>query len=150
MDADLAMGLWTNTVERIISRFVEKTDTCWLWKGKKDYGYGRVGMNGTHYRAHRLIYESVKGPVPNGMVLDHLCRNRACVNPDHLEPVTVRENNIRGVSPIAENAKKTHCQRGHPLSGDNLYEYQFKGNPWRGCKECRRDATRRNRAKNER
>lgn len=147
MDAKLAMGLWTNTVERIIERFVEKTDTCWIWRGKKDYGYGRVGMDGTHHRAHRLIYESSKGPIADGMVLDHLCRNRSCVNPDHLEQVTVKENVLRGISPVAINSQKTHCKRGHELSGDNLYEYKGLYGPCRGCKTCRREAVRRNKAK---
>jgi hypothetical protein len=131
------MGLWVNTVDRIIERFVEKTDTCWLWKGKKDYGYGRVGMKGTHHRAHRLIYESLKGPIPDGLVLDHLCRNRSCVNPAHLEPVTVQENCKRG-----DFGARTQCKHGHPLTGENLYEYQGINGPARGCKTCRRERTR--------
>ena len=131
------MGLWVNTVDRIIKRFVVKTESCWLWTGKKDYGYGRVGMNGVSYRAHRLIYETIKGPIPEGMVIDHLCRNHSCVNPDHLEPVTARENCVRGISPPSENSRKTHCKQGHPLSGENLYEYTYKGKLWRSCKTCR-------------
>ncbi len=141
------MGLWRNTIERILRVHVIKTDSCWIWTGKKDYGYGRVGLNGMHHRAHRLIYEALKGPIPDGMVPDHLCRNRACVNPDHLEIVSVRENVLRGISPVAENAQKTHCKNGHQLIGDNLYEYSYGGRPWRGCKICRAKASKRQKEK---
>lgn len=70
---------------------------CWLWRGEINRnGYGRVWMNGKRFMAHRAVYEALHGPIADGMVLDHLCRNRACCNPDHLEPVTVRENTHRG------------------------------------------------------
>ena len=143
------MGLRINTVERIIQRFVVKTDTCWHWTGKTDYDYGRVSMGGTDYRAHRLIYEALTGPIADGLVLDHLCRNHGCVNPAHLEPVTQQENVRRGDGAPAKNALKTHCVYGHELSGDNLYQYTGTGtsNIWRGCKICRRAAVRRNREK---
>lgn len=83
-------------------------------------GYGRKSRNGRLYMAHRLSYESAKGQIPVGLQIDHLCRNRACVNPEHLEPVTCKENTYRGFSPSMENAMKTHCIRGHPFSGANL------------------------------
>lgn len=127
------MGLWTNSIERIMERFVVKTDSCWLWLGKKDFGYGRVGFNGSHVRAHKLIYEGLKGPVPTGLVLDHLCRNRGCVNPDHLEPISNRENVLRGVGLSAENAKKTHCKHGHAFEGANLLIVGAQ----RQCRTCR-------------
>ena len=98
-----------------MARFVVKTETCWIWQGKKDYGYGRVGMNGTHHRAHRLIYEALKGPIPEGLQLDHLCRNRSCVNPNHLEPVTGAQNCRRGIG------SKTHCKHGHEFTEENTY-----------------------------
>lgn len=77
---------------------VDESSGCWLWQLKKDkHGYGYKGINGKHLRAHRYIYERHKGKIPEGLQLDHLCRNHSCVNPDHLEPVTVAENNRRGI-----------------------------------------------------
>ena len=70
---------------------------CWVWYGELNRnGYGRVWVQGKRLMAHRVVYESTRGPIPDGMVLDHLCRNRRCCNPDHLEPVTVKENTLRG------------------------------------------------------
>ena len=125
----------TKTVP-VLERFwakVRKTDTCWEWTAQRNWGYGRFAL--THrkmVRAHRFSYELHKGPIPQGLVIDHLCRNKACVNPDHLELVTNRENVLRGVGTSAVNAKKTHCKRGHHLSGDNLYV-----NPRDGSRHCR-------------
>lgn len=111
---------------------VEKTDTCWNWKACKDrYGYGRLGHHGTSVLAHRISYELIKGMIPNGLTIDHLCKNRACVNPDHMEVVTNEVNVQRGES---YQAKQTHCKRGHPLSGSNLISYRGS----RGCRECKR------------
>lgn len=111
---------------------------CDLWDGSKDRGgYGRQKVNGINLPVHRLAWEAVNGPVPDGRVLDHLCRNRACLNPTHLEPVTGRENTLRGIGPTALNALKTHCKRGHPLSGKNL---QKLPGGRRGCASCKRTA----------
>jgi hypothetical protein len=91
-------------------------------------GVGRVVKFG-----HRVSYEAFKGPIPDGLTIDHLCRNRACVNPEHLEPVTMRVNCLRGESPAAVHARKTHCPKGHEYSAENTYRH--KGNH-RMCKLC--------------
>lgn len=107
---------------------VNKTGACWLWTGRLDaYGYGVVrdyqlwGKNG-HRKAHRLSYEMLVGPIPDGLDIDHLCRVRNCVNPAHLEPVTRQVNLLRGQTIPAANAAKTHCPQGHPYEGHNLIQ----------------------------
>ena len=119
---------------------------CWLWQGGLTYqGYGRVYVNNRDLRAHRFAYELLIGEVPEGLVLDHLCRVRNCVNPAHLEPVTDRVNALRGIGPAASLAAATHCQRGHELSGNNLL---LEPRPNRSigvqrrCRTCRRNAER--------
>lgn len=112
---------------------MQKTDTCWLWTAALHNGYGSFYLPGAGTRrAHRIAYEALVGPIPEGLTLDHLCRNRGCVNPAHLEPVTNKENILRGVGITAENARKTHCVNGHPLEGYNLM-FQPGG---RRCREC--------------
>jgi hypothetical protein len=94
---------------------------CWIWIGKiSGRGYGSFPVGKTNYAAHRISYEQVNGEIPDGLVLDHLCRDIKCVNPDHLEPVPVKENTLRGIGPTAVNAVKTHCSKGHPYNEDNL------------------------------
>ena len=117
------------------------TPGCWKWTGvKTGTGYGRILDGEKGLCAHRVSYELMYGPIPPGMIIDHLCRNRACVRPDHLEIVTHKENILRGIGPTAVNAQKTHCPKGHPLSGANLH---LDTNGWRVCRECRRQACRR-------
>jgi len=137
--------------ERIV-RKVQFTDGCWLWMAAKHpHGYGHTWFAGRLWPAHRLFYHWFIGPVPVGLELDHLCREPACVRPDHLEPVTHRENLLRGNGFSGRNglsamkARQTHCSRGHPFSGLNL-GYQGKGK-WRQCKMCQRLAMRRYEAK---
>jgi hypothetical protein len=128
--------------ERVASFWsrVDKTETCWLWTGAKSVrGYGVAGQRPSRL-AHRVAYEYLVGQIPEGLDLDHLCRVLACVNPDHLEPVPHRINVLRGESPAAQNAVKTHCKRGHSLSGDNLYVFPSGG---RMCRTCYRAAARR-------
>ncbi len=129
-----------------VDRFAEKialTDTgCIEWIASSDSkGYGKFqcesGRNGRLMPAHRWAYEWIVGPIPVGLQLDHLCRNRLCVNPAHLEPVSQQENILRGVGLAAENAEKTACPVGHPYAGDNLYTNPTTGS--RLCRACRRE-----------
>lgn len=117
----------------------EGHDGCWVWTGAlsaaRSNAYGCFRIDGASVRAHRWAYEHFVGPIPDGLTIDHLCRNTRCVNPAHLEAVTQRENNLRGIGPPAVNARKTHCVRGHPLSGDNVRIWG--GARW--CRECRRE-----------
>jgi hypothetical protein len=117
---------------------VEKTDTCWVWSAAKISGYGAFKLDGRAIRAHRFAYELLVGPVPEGLPLDHLCRNRACVNPAHLEPVTHRVNILRGEGACAVKARQTHCIHGHEFTLENTYLKSGK----RQCRTCRRSATR--------
>ncbi len=106
---------------------------CWLWTGSIDAdGYGCYLRD---HSAHRFAWEIANGPVPDGLVIDHLCRVRHCVNPAHMEPVTNAENILRGECPPAVNARKTHCPRGHEFTTENTYVYP---DGRRECRECRR------------
>lgn len=110
-----------------------------MWLGyRKPNGYGEMGIGRKVFLAHRVAYELFVGPIPDGMTLDHKCRERACVNPDHLEPVTNRENILRGISPSAQNAHATHCTQGHPFDDENTYSYTWDrtGQKARICKAC--------------
>lgn len=112
-------------------------DACWPWRGTLyTQGYGLIYFAGKNKKAHRVGYEMFNGPVPEGLCLDHLCRNRACVNPAHLEPVTPRENLLRGASFSATNAAKTHCKRGHELIGENV---TINRHGHRNCQTCARE-----------
>lgn len=115
------------TLERFWSK-VERTGTCWIWKGSiTDDGYGRFEYNYKHIKAHRFAFEITKYEIPKGLDLDHLCRNRSCVNPEHLEPVTRKENLRRGIK-RNQNSNKQTCNQGHALIKLNDKK--------RGCRIC--------------
>jgi hypothetical protein len=100
----------------------EPNSGCWLWLGPLNgHGYGRIHHAGRQRQAHRVVYESHRGPIPIGLELDHLCRVRSCVNPAHLEAVSGWENRRRGNSPAALAARATQCRRGHPYVENNIY-----------------------------
>lgn len=139
-------------IKEPIARFTEKytilPNGCWQWTaGTAGEGYGSFyrgrSSSSEHGRdyAHRWSYEHHVGKIPEGMVVDHLCRNRRCVNPDHLEAVTQQTNVDRGHG----NGKQTHCPAGHPYAGENLY---FTPKGGRQCRECKRAAFRRFKEKN--
>jgi hypothetical protein len=117
-------------------RTVSRAD-CWVWPRTNKDGYG-VMYVGTRARlAHVYLYEQTKGRLSPDLELDHLCRNRACFNPKHLEPVTHRVNLMRGKTFAAHNAKKTHCPAGHPYKGDNLIVYRTDAGKHRMCRMCK-------------
>lgn len=127
-----------------LARFWDKVDKrgpdeCWEWKGGTCYkGYGRVvgtlpGRNDRRIRAHRVAYTLMVGLIPDGLVIDHLCRNRRCVNPAHMEVVTPSVNTLRGVGSPALNALKTHCKHGHEFTPNNTDKATGGG---RSCREC--------------
>jgi hypothetical protein len=120
---------------------VIKTDSCWLWQGyrHKVTGYGQIQINGRPELVHILSYKLAGRNIPNGMELDHLCRNRICVNPDHLEPVTHRDNVLRGINACAKNARVIHCPKGHPYDLLNTYHRPDGG---RDCKICQKERSR--------
>ncbi len=118
-------------------RYSERESDCWNWTHQRSSdGYPRLWDGARKVQAHRFSYEYFIGPIPNGLTIDHLCRNRGCVNPYHLEPVTIAENTRRGFSAAAMNARKTHCIRGHPFDSSNLL-LKGKNSDGINTRECR-------------
>lgn len=135
--------------DKDIARFWSKVDIsseCWMWTaGRFDKGYGAFWLKerNQNIHAHIVAYWLLVGPVPEGLELDHICRNRACVNPNHLEPVTGRINLLRGETLAARFAAQTHCVHGHPFDDANTLCIGNK----RYCRACAREKQRRYRAR---
>jgi hypothetical protein len=128
--------------EQFFSKFKPLPSGCWEWiANKAPSGYGQFRKN-THknMRAHRFSYEFFRGPIPDGLVIDHLCLKKDCVNPCHLEVVTVKENTLRGIAVNGHiNAMKTHCKQGHEYTPENTLKKinNRNGSIGRGCRACR-------------
>lgn len=142
----MAKGPWKGMKEREAARFLsswtpEPNTGCWLWLGPitaKGYGlFSNRIMRGK--KAHRYSWTLRNGPIPEGMVVDHICRERSCVNPDHLRLATPRENALENsLSPTALNARKTHCPNGHAYDEENTHTYPLVGGWGRKCRACGR------------
>ena len=137
------MNILTKERERLFWSKVAKGRGCWDWIGSKsDHGYGRFSINPGNHRtmAHRLAYALIVGPISPGLTIDHLCRNKGCVNPSHLQAVCNRTNVLRGVGRSAVNARKRECVRGHSYTPENTLMNK-DGSRW--CKACLSDKNRR-------
>lgn len=136
----LKKKLWLRT--KLVSRGY--ASACFEWQGATVDGYGVIQTGGKLYYLHKLSWQIHRGEVAPGIELDHLCRNRACWNPEHLEPVSKRENILRGEGITAQNARKDHCARGHPFTPENTRMTRGGG---RRCVAC--DAMNRKRARGD-
>jgi hypothetical protein len=126
-------------LERFLSNTRVTPSGCWLWTGTcHPKGYGQFNAGGRHHRAHKWLWEHTVGPVPDGRVLDHLCRNTSCVRIAHQEPVVQRINLARGDTFVAANLAKTHCAQGHEFTPENTYRARTRWGYGRGCRTCRR------------
>lgn len=131
-------------LERFEAKVKKLPSGHWMWTGaraSRDKAYGAATLDKRVQPAHRVAWQLYRGPIPEGLVIDHLCRVTLCVNPDHLQPATGQLNTLRGDAPSAVNAAKTHCVNDHPFEGDNLI---IRASGSRDCRTCRRERTRRN------
>ena len=126
--------------EKFTSKYKVMDNGCWNWHATSTDGYGVFSHGKRHVRAHRHSYELFVGKIPPGLTIDHICRNRLCVNPQHLRVLTIKENVLIGVSPSAINMVKDRCYKGHEFTVDNTsFAKDRHGNrTWRICKECQR------------
>lgn len=121
---------------------VNNQTNCWEWLRTKSGKYAGCWNGRSHSTGHRVMFEFCSGSIPEGLTIDHLCRNTVCVNPSHLEPVTNKENLLRGFGFCGNNGRKTHCIHGHEFSKKNTYFYMSKCHAMRICRECARNSNR--------
>lgn len=140
-----------SVIDRLEQRIMRDPNSgCWIWTGTLNpYGYGVIVVGKKNKQAHRLMFELARGPIPDGLVIDHLCRNRCCVNPQHLEPVSAAENTRR--ARIAGRPEDTRfddsvCKYGHRLTQDNIFVGK---NGYPVCKACKRLAQHKTRARRQ-
>lgn len=133
------LSRWVSLEERLASRIDKRgPDECWPWMAYLNVsGYPEVRVSGRLQKVSRVVYEMLVGPIPPGLEIDHLCRNRACCNPAHLEPVTHRENSLRSGNVGGVNARKTHCPHGHEYTPDNTVVRPSRPRR-RLCRSCER------------
>jgi hypothetical protein len=135
------MSIQSRIQDRVVVEDRGFSSACWVSTVTPNRdGYTQTTFRGRSWITHRLAYTVFIGPIPDGLQLDHLCRVRACCNPEHLEPVTNKVNNHRGESLNAQSARKTHCDHGHEYTEANTYRSQTTG--YRNCRECRRNQSR--------
>lgn len=123
-------------LQRFFVKFVIQDDGCWIWRSSphpRSYGYFYVDSERRSQLAHRVSYEHFRGPIPDGLQIDHLCRMGGCVNPDHMEVVTNRENTLRGTAG-QHYSLRTHCKAGHPFDAENTI---LRSDAGRRCRACR-------------
>jgi hypothetical protein len=121
-------------IERLFARVEKRPHGCWIWTGALNgAGYGAIGSGGKVLRTHRVAYEHLVGPIPDGLQLDHLCRVRSCCNPAHLEPVTNHENWLRGEHHVVKAIRDGVCKRGHDLTTGDVYVRRNGGILCRRC-----------------
>lgn len=131
-------------IERILARKVVDEKDCWNWPGATNHGYGRVQHEGRFHYVHRQVYGWLVGPLEPPLVIDHLCRNKRCFNPEHLDAVTDGTNTTRG----KHSALKETCAQGHPWTAENRYEFARKsGGVHRFCRICHSEREARKRAR---
>lgn len=134
------MGKSRPVMERILTKVDVASSGCWEFTGARgSSGYGNVRVDDAVVSVHRVVYEHMVAPIPEGLQIDHLCRNRCCCNPDHLEPVTSRENTRRGHGPAGENARRDECSNGHAFDEQNTYVAGGR----RACRQCTAERQRR-------